>query len=105
MSNNQYSTLVAAITELQKRGFTHNFRVNENCQLEEQKGKCYLPTQVELVEFHRFDGMTNPSDDSILYAVKTSSGLKGMVVDSYGYNGSEITSRFMNEVAQRQFDN
>lgn len=66
MSNNQFSTMLSAITELQKRGFTHNFHVNENCQLEEQKGRYYLPKQVELVEFHRFDGMTNPSDDSIL---------------------------------------
>ena len=104
MSNNQFSTMVSAITELQKRGYTHNFHVNENCQLEEQKGRYYPPTQVELVEFHRFDGMTNPSDDSILYVVKTSSGLKGIVVDSYGYNGSDITSKFMNEVAQKQFD-
>lgn len=103
MSNNQFSTLVTAITELQKRGFTHNFCITENGLLKGEKNNFYSPTQVELVEFHRFDGMTNPSDDSILYAVKTSSGLKGMVVDSYGHDGSEITSRFMNTVAQKQF--
>lgn len=104
MRNNQYSTLSTAINELQKRGFTHNFCVNENGQPEEKKGKYYSLSQVDLVEFHRFDGMTNPADDSILYAVKTSSGLKGTVVDSYGYDGSVVTSKFMNKVAQKQFD-
>lgn len=49
--------------------------------------------------------MTNPADDSILYAVETSSGLKGTVVDSYGHDGSEVTSKFMNKVVQKQFDN
>ena len=104
MSNNQYSNLAMAISELQKRGFTHNFSVNDNGQLEEHKGKFYSFSEVELIEFHRFDGMTNPSDDSILYAIKTRSGLKGTVVDSYGANGSEVTSRFMNRVAGKQFD-
>lgn len=104
MRNNQFSTLSIAINELLKRGFTHNFRVNENGMLEEKKGEYYTPNQVELIEFHRFDGMTNPADDSILYAVKTSSGLKGTVIDSYGHDGSEITSKFMNSVSQKQFD-
>jgi hypothetical protein len=105
MNNNKYDTLATAINQLQKRGFTHNFRVNENGQLEEQKGKYYSPTDVELLEIYRFDGMTNPADDSILYAVKTNSGLKGTVVDSYGHDGSEVTSKFMNKVVQKQFDN
>ena len=105
MSNNQYSTLVQGINELRKKGFTHNFFVNEEGQLEEHSGKYYTASQVELVEFHRFDGMTNPSDDSILYAIKTNSGERGTVVDSYGSDGSEITSKFMNKVAQKQYDN
>lgn len=100
MNNNRYDTLASAINQLQKRGFTHNFWVNENGQLEEQKGIYYSPSDVELLEIHRFDGMTNPADDSILYAVKTHSGLKGTVVDSYGHDGSEITSEFMNKVAK-----
>lgn len=105
MSNNQYSTLASGINDLRKRGFTHNFFVNKNGQLEEHTGKFYSTSEVELLEFHRFDGMTNPADDSILYAIQTRSGEKGTVVDSYGSDGSEITSKFMNNVAQRQFNN
>lgn len=104
MNNNRYSTLAEATNDLRKRGFTHNFSVNKNGMLEEHKGKNYSASQVELVEFHRFDGMTNPSDDSILYAVKTHTGEKGTVIDSYGSDGSEVTSKFMNKVAQKQFD-
>ncbi len=104
MSNNQYSTLSEAINDLQKRGFTQNFSINTSGQLKSSKGELFSFSEVELVEFHRFDGMTNPNDDSILYAVKTNSGLHGTVVDSYGHDGSEITSNFMNKVAQKQFN-
>ncbi|WP_339737526.1 hypothetical protein [uncultured Sunxiuqinia sp.] len=102
--NNQYSTLVEALAELAKRGYTHNYRVNRYGQLEESKTVHFLPSEVELHEFHRFEGATNPSDMSIVYAVKTNSEEKGTVVDSYGVDGSEVTSKFMNKIAQRQFD-
>ncbi len=102
--NNQYSTLVEALKNLASRGYTHNCRVNRYGQLEESKTEHYLPSEVELHEFHRFEGETNPSDTSILYAIKTNSGEKGTVVDSYGVDGSEVTSKFMNKIAQKQFD-
>lgn len=102
--NNSYDTLVEATEALTKQGYTHNFSVNEKGLLVEGKEKTYISDEVELHEFHRFEGNTNPADMSIVFAVQTSSGKKGIVVDSYGVNGSEITSKFMNRVAQNQFD-
>ncbi len=102
--NNSYDTLVEAIEALKKQGYIHNFSVNDKGLLVEGKGKRYVADEVELHEFHRFEGNTNPSDMSIVFAVQTSSGEKGTVVDSYGVNGSEIISKFMNNVAQKQFD-
>ncbi len=102
--NNNYDTLVEAIETLKKQGYQHNFNVTQNGLLVEGKGKSYIAEEVELHEFHRFEGNTNPADMSIVYAVQTNSGKRGLVVDSYGVNGSEITSKFMNKVAQKQFD-
>ena len=99
--NNQYGTLVEAIQELQKRGFSHNLRVNENGQLEDSNGDKYGSPEVKLVEFHRFEGLSNPSDSSIVYALETSAGVKGAVVDSYGADSSETTSEFMNKVEKK----
>lgn len=104
MNNNQYSTLVEAIEDLKKRGFTQNFSVNRFGQLEKNKDTHFLSSEVTLCEFHRFEGITNPSDMSIVYAVETNSGEKGTVVDSYGADGSEIISNFMNKVAQKQYE-
>jgi hypothetical protein len=104
MKNNRYETLVEATEDLAKRGFTVNFSVNKRGELQQGGGKTYAEHEVKLVEFHRFDGMTNPSDDSIIYAVETNTGEKGTVVDAYGADGSEWTSKFMNEIAQEHYD-
>ena len=102
--NNNYDTLVEATQALTKLGYTHNFSITENGMLAEGKGEGFTAEEVNLHEFHRFEGNTNPADMSIVYAVQTISGEKGIVVDSYGVYGSEITSKFMNKVAQKQFD-
>lgn len=102
--NNQHTTLVVALNDLGKRGYTGNFSINEECLLNDGDGNLYTHDDVELEEFHRFEGETNPADSSILYAVKTKNGLLGTVVDSYGAQGSETTSDFMNKVKQRQFE-
>jgi hypothetical protein len=103
--NNNYDTMVEAIEDLKSRGFTHNFNVESNGVLSEGKSsRKYLPSSVALHELHRFEGATNPSGMSILYAVETDTGAKGTVVDAFGVDGSETVSKFMNHVAQKQFE-
>jgi len=97
--------MVEAINNLVKKGYTHNFSVSDDGRLEEGNSLLFCPYEVELHEFHRFEGNTNPSDMSIIYAVQTKTGLRGIVVDSFGVQGSETVSDFMNKVAQKQFDN
>jgi hypothetical protein len=102
--NNQYNTLSEAIELLKKRGFTHNFRVSKEGELIESGNTTYEPVEVKLVEFHRFEGTSDPGDMSIVYALETSTGEKGTVVDSFGVDGSETISDFMNKVEQGQYE-
>ena len=102
--NNQYTSMVKAIEDLSRKGYTGNFSVTEDGFLDDGNGNTFLPTEVELNEFHRFEGETNPSDSSILYVLQTKSGIMGTVVDSYGVDGSIVISDFMNKVKQKQFD-
>lgn len=101
--NNQYDTLVQALNELYQRGYIHNFRIDETGQMIENPKSRYSPSEVRLLEYHRFEGMTNPSDMSIVYAVETKNGIKGTVVDSYGAAGTDYVSAFMNLAQQNQF--
>lgn len=94
--------MAEASTELKKRGFKANFKVDKNEKLVDSQGNQFDPSDVTLVEFHRFEGISNPADSSIIYAVETETGEKGTVIDSFGADASEITADFMNEVKQDQ---
>lgn len=102
--NNQYTTLSEAVEQLKKRGFSHNLSINDEGELIEAGKESFNPSEVKLVEFHRFEGTSDPADMSIVYALETSSGLKGTVVDTYGAEGSETVSNFMDKVEQGQYD-
>ncbi len=102
--NNQYTTLVMALNDLSKQGYSGNFSITKEGLLNDGNGNLYSHNDAVLEEFHRFEGESNPADSSILYAVRTKEGLLGTVVDSYGAQGSETTSEFMNKVKQNQFD-
>jgi len=101
-NNNEYETLAYATESLLKRGYSINFKVNEKGKLTDSKDLEFEPSDVILMEIHRFEGMSNPADSSILYAVKTRTGEKGIVIDSHGADGSEITSDFMNKAEQQR---
>jgi hypothetical protein len=42
------------------------------------------PDQFHVDQLHRFEGMTSPDDSAILFAISSSQGVKGLLVDAYG---------------------
>ncbi|HZH73197.1 MAG TPA: phosphoribosylpyrophosphate synthetase [Mariniphaga sp.] len=102
--NNQYTTLSEAVQHLKKRGFTKDFFVSDKGEFIKADESTFQPSEVKLVEFHRFEGTSDPGDMSIVYALETSSGVKGTVVDSFGADGTESISAFMNKVEQGQYE-
>ncbi len=84
-----YETLVEAIQDLKQQGFTDDLNL---CYegLENKNKKCvHKAEEFNVVAFYRFEGATNPSDNVILYAIETSNGDKGLLVDAYGvYSGN-----------------
>lgn len=79
-----YDTLSEATDDLRKRGFTLNFEQDGNCLRCTDIDLSLKPEDFEIVEFHRFEGASNPSDTSVVYAVSTGDGQKGVLVDAYG---------------------
>ena len=91
-------TLASCLNKLTLDGYTENFKASEMGLLSLDKEKIYKPAEVEIVNFYRFEGESDPADNSILYAIKTSDGVKGTLTDSYGpYADPEVT-KFIKEV-------
>jgi hypothetical protein len=86
-----YETLVEAIQDLKARGYTKDFNLKENCIECRELNLQLQPEQFEVREIHRFEGMTNPADSSVVYAIESGDGLKGLLVDAYGAYASSMT--------------
>lgn len=87
-----YSSLSEAIKDLQDKGFTENLNFCDS-GLENRRKSCIYPAaELHVREFYRFEGETDPGDNSILYAIETSDGHKGLLVDAYGAYSGNIPS-------------
>lgn len=95
---NSYSSLSVAVADLQKQGFTEDFNlVAEGIESKNLKKK-WKAGQLDVVKFYRFEGMTNPGDNTILYLIETHDGQKGLLVDVYGADQGDISPEMINKL-------
>lgn len=92
--NNEENLMV----KLEKHGYTEQFRVEKNKLVGLSGGKKFNSADVKAVNFYRFEGVSDPDDMSILYAIETCDGTKGTLTDAYGMYSDEDTGAFMKKV-------
>lgn len=69
-----YATVEKALEELERKGFTIDFNIEENQIL--QNPKAYA-----IVEIYRYEGMSNPDDEATVYGIQNNNnGEKGVFV-------------------------
>jgi Fe2+ or Zn2+ uptake regulation protein len=93
-----FETLSAAMNALKERGFTHEFDFKNSNLFSHFNETEFHANQLKIVEVHRFEGLTNPSDSSILYAILCDDGSKGLLVDAYGMYADADKTEFMSKV-------
>ncbi|WP_432410348.1 phosphoribosylpyrophosphate synthetase [Rasiella sp. SM2506] len=86
-----YSSLSVAIAQLQNEGYTEDFNLVEDGIESKGLKKQWKAGDCEVVRYFRFEGMTDPGDSSILYALETTDGRKGLLVDNYSAAGTYIS--------------
>lgn len=92
--------LQKCMARLESEGYTEQYRVEQDSlvSMEETNNRKYKPDEVKAVNFFRFEGPSNPDDMSILYAIETSDGHKGTLVDAYGLYADDKTGEFFQNV-------
>lgn len=102
IDKNEMKTLSDVMNKLKEEGFKHEFVINDNGLTSEGSPFYYVPEQVRVIDFYRFEGESDPADSSILYALENSDGEKGVLSDSYGPYGDEKISSFIRQVEEIQ---
>ncbi|MFS4473460.1 phosphoribosylpyrophosphate synthetase [Chryseobacterium sp. T20] len=87
-----YDTLSEALNGLNKRGYTIDFNMQSDSIYCKALGESFKPDDFEIVEFYRFEGNSDPADESIVYALRTKSGHQGVLVDAYGLYSDPLTA-------------
>ena len=95
------TTLTSCTNHLLKEGYSENFVPKHEGIEAPSTGKVYIPGEMKIVSFYRFEGESDPADNSILYALEANDGTKGLLVDAYGgpYVNQKV-GKFIKEVEE-----
>lgn len=98
MSENiSYDTVTEAVNGLKARGFKVDFNLRENCIIcDDQR---FDPREFEIREVYRFEGITDPADQAIVYGIESQSGLKGVLVNGYGIYSEPLSDELAKKLA------
>jgi hypothetical protein len=96
------TTLNQAIDNAVKRGYSENFKLATRGLTTETEDKFYTAQEVRIDDFHRFEGYSDPEDNSILYLIETADGKRGLLIDAYGAYADARVSKFVTAVEEIQ---
>lgn len=91
-------TLSSCLDTMVSKGYTANFKATPEGLRSLDTDKLYTPEQIDIVNFYRFEGISNPDDNAILYIIETQDGSKGTLVDAYGAYADPAVAQFIVQV-------
>lgn len=87
-----YDTLTEAVADLEKRGYEFDFSLAADGIECKEIDINLMPEEFEIDEVYRFEGMTDPADSTVLYAISARVGnFKGVLIDAYGVYSENIS--------------
>lgn len=96
----EMKTLTSCLNSLTALGFETQFKATAKGLRSLTTEKTFQPDEVKIAHFYRFEGESDPADNSIVYGIETNDGEKGTLVDAYGpYSDSKVT-KFMQQVEE-----
>jgi hypothetical protein len=91
-------TLPYLLNKAMEKGYRENYKVTDAGLESIETSRIYQPGDVNVVNFYRFEGITDPADMAVLYVIETTDGNKGTLVDAYGPYSDPKVDQFMKQV-------
>jgi len=97
---NAYNTLTEATQALEAKGYKANFYINAHDCLQEhpETAESFAANKVLLIEFHRFEGASDPADQAVIYALETPTGVRGTLIDAFGPESDPNVDAFLRQL-------
>ena len=98
-----YDTVTQAVEGLRKRGYLIDFNIAFDKLICADNNICLLPDEFEIVESHRFEGDSNPSDEDVVYAVESKDGkIKGVITSAFGVYADPVSNRIIQKLSMHK---
>ena len=96
---NNYDTVVEAINDLIKRGYTIDLNIAFDRKLCVYDNLCLDPKEFEIIETYRFEGNSNPDDEDVVYAMASKDkSKKGIFTGAFGIYANSIAAERIHDM-------
>ena len=94
-----YGTLSETINGLRKEGYLLDFNINQEQVAHPESNISLSPDDFEIDKVFRFEGESNPDDESVLYAISAPAySVKGLLVNAYGLYADKATNALIDKL-------
>jgi hypothetical protein len=101
-STQKMQTLLECLKKATDEGYKENFKITTHGLQTVSGGRAYKANEIAIANFYRFEGYSNPEDNSILYLIQAKDGKKGTLIDAYGMYADASLSAFIKNVKEIQ---
>jgi hypothetical protein len=81
----EMNTLSQILEKLRLKGKDNEIKMSDHGKMQSATlNKIYNPEDLTIVKTYRFEGMSDPGDNSVLYLILDDDGNIGYILDAYG---------------------
>ncbi len=81
----EMNTLSQILEKLRLKGKDNEIKMSDHGKMQSANlNKIYNPQDLTIVKTYRFEGMSDPADNSVLYLIEDKDGDLGYMLDAYG---------------------
>lgn len=94
-----YQTVSEALAGLKSRGFTLDFNLANGTLHNSDQNINLQPEDFSISELYRFEGMSDPGDNSVVYGIVSDKyHIKGVFVNAYGVYSDDISEELLKKL-------
>ena len=96
-----YETVTEAVNDLIKRGYVEDFNLSKSHSSLHCKRLDLLiaANEFQVDEVHRFEGMTDPGDSMVVYAISSEyKQIKGVLTEAYGVYADNLDDELLRKL-------
>ncbi len=91
-----YGPVAEALEVFKGQGYTNHFSFKEDGI--SYTGGIYMPEELKIVDVYRYEGDSDPDEESAVYVMISREGIKGVLVTGYGVSSETSYQQLLERI-------